>query len=121
MFFGLICTTESGTWTLKTGDILKHTNNSIEIFGFASVRKQEEGTTFVVVLEIKKQDDWKLKKWYFLDFDGFLKQILTNKWSKPSNRLSCGKQISALIKEHFSSVQPDDLSRFLKLLPGKNE
>lgn len=118
MFFGLFCTTENGTWTLKTGDILKQTNNSIEIFGFACVRKQEEGATFIVVLEIKKPDDWKLKRWYFLDFDGFLKQILTSKWSKPCNRLSGGKQISALIKEHFSSVQSEDLSRFLKL-PGK--
>lgn len=119
MYFGLICTTETDTWAIKTGDILKQANNSIEIFGFASVRKQEDGTTFIVVLELKKQDDMHLKKWYFLDFDSFLKQIWTKKWSKPRNRLSDGRQLAELIKEHFSLLRTDELSRFLK--PGKRK
>ena len=103
-----------------SNDSLPDAGSSIEIFAFASVHKPKTaGTTFVVVLEIKKPDDKTLKKWYFLDFDSFLNKVWQNKWNKPKNRLRDGKQISALIKEHYSSVQPADLAQFQNVPVGK--
>lgn len=85
---------------MVSGDVVKISSDSILIFGGVAIMEPNDGSTFIILIELVKSSDKVSKNWQLLSLNDFIAKGL----SIAAVRLKDSVQIKELLKYHLSNV-----------------